>query len=127
LGESLLVAEDDLVGVIVQLAQGDEAAPLLNRFGSGYLETLRIGEDARVFFLDQDGLFAPGAKIAGGAGVDALATLGVEKLGQSEDDADQIEGAALVVSLLHGRRNLVVRLGDDVVEAYSGWIVAPGA
>jgi hypothetical protein len=61
LGERLLVAEDDLLGVVVQLAEGDKAAPLLDDFGSGNLEALRVGEDAGVFLLDQNALLAPGA------------------------------------------------------------------
>ena len=127
LGKGLLVAEDDLLGVVVELAEGDKAAPLLDDFGAGDAETLRVGEDAGVFFLDEDALFAPGAEVAGGAGIDALSAFGIEEFREAEDDAHQIEGAALVVGLLHGGRDLVVGLGDDVVQANCGGIVAPGA
>ena len=61
------------------------------------------------------------------AGIDALAALGVEELRQAENDAHQIVGAALVVGLLHGGGDLVVGLGDHVIQADGGGIVAPGA
>src|ERR1039458_1307130 len=39
LAERLLVAEDDLFGVLMQLAEGDKTAPFLDDFGSGNLES----------------------------------------------------------------------------------------
>ncbi len=51
LGERLFVAEDHLLGVLVQFTDGDEAAPLLHNFGSGNLEALRVSEDRRGFLL----------------------------------------------------------------------------
>ena len=127
LGERLLVAEDDLLGVFVDLAEGDKAAALFYDVGAGNLEALRIGEDAGVLFLGQNALFAPGLEVAGGARIYAFAALGVEQFRQSEDDADQVVGAALVVGLLHGRRDLVVGLGDNVFKADGGGVVPPGA
>ena len=41
--------------------------------------------------------------------------------------ADQVIGAALVVGLLHGRRNFVVGLGDHVAQPDRGGVIAPGA
>ena len=35
LGEGLLVAVDDLVGVVVEVAEGDEAAALADLVGAG--------------------------------------------------------------------------------------------
>ena len=78
LRQRLLVAEDDLVGVVVQLAQSDKSPPLLYDFGSGNLETLRVGKDARLVFLDQHALFAPGAKIACRARIDVFTLLSVK-------------------------------------------------
>jgi hypothetical protein len=66
-------------------------------------------------------------EVAGGAGVDAFAALGIEEFGQAEDDANQVVGAALVVGLLHGRGDFVVGLGDHVFKPDCGGIVAPGA
>src|ERR1035438_6236092 len=127
LGEGLLVAEDDLFGVVMELAEGDKAAALFHDFSAGNLETLGIGEEAGVLFLDQDALIAPGAEVATGAGVDALAAFGIEEFGQAEDDADKVVGAALVVSLLHRRGDLVVGLCHDVVQTDGGGAVTPGA
>ena len=45
----------------------------------------------------------------------------------AEDDADEVVGAELVVSLLHVRRDLVVGLGDDVSHVDAGWIVTESA
>ncbi len=127
LAEGLLVAEDDLLGVVVEPAESDKSAAFFHHVGAGNLEALRVGEDAGVFFLDEDFLFAPGAEVARGAGIDVFAALGVEELRQAEDDAHQIVGAALVVGLLHGGGDFVVGLGDYVVQPDDGGIVAPGA
>src|SRR5579871_4161152 len=108
--------EDHLLGVLMQFAECDEAAALLDRIRSRNPEALRIGVNAWVLLLHQDALLLPGLQIAGCAGVDALAALGIEKFRKAENDANQIERAALVVSLLHGRRNLVIRLSYYVIQ-----------
>ena len=56
LGEGLLVAENDLLSVLVELAEGDETAPFLDYIGAGDAKALGVGKDAGIFFLDQDGL-----------------------------------------------------------------------
>ena len=61
LGERLLVAEDNLLGVVVELAERDEAAAFLDLISPRNAEALGVGEDAGVFLLDQNALFAPGA------------------------------------------------------------------
>jgi hypothetical protein len=64
------------------------------------------------------------------AGVDVRGTVvvdtgsAVEEFGQAEDDPHQVVRAALVIGLLHGRRDLVVRLGDDIFKVDPRWIVA---
>ena len=126
-GERLLMAENHLLGVVVQLAQGNEAAAFLDDVGPWNLEALRVGKNAWFLLLNQHSLLPPCAEIAGRAGVDTFAALGIEKLGKAENDAHQVEWAALIVSLLHGGGNLVVGLGDHVVQADSGGIVAPCA
>ena len=65
-------------------------------------------------------------KVLGGAGVDVLG-FGVVWLVLAEDDTDEVEGALLVVGLLHGRGDLVVGLGDDVFHADAAGVVAEGA
>jgi hypothetical protein len=101
--------------------------PLLHYFGSGNLEALRISEDAGGLLLGQNALLAPGAEVARRPRIDVLAALGVKEFRQAQDDAHQVEGAALVVGLLHGRRDLVVGLGDHVFQPDGRGIVAPGA
>ena len=72
LGEGLLVAVDDLVGVVVELAQGDEAAALLDFAGAGHLVGLGIAVESGLGFFAEDRLFAPGDERFGGAGVDVV-------------------------------------------------------
>ena len=58
------------------------------------------------------------------AGGQEVLRLGVAGLVLAEDDADEVVGAALVVALLHVGRDLVVGLGDDVLHADAGGVVA---
>jgi hypothetical protein len=121
------VAEDNLFGVVVQLAESDESAPFFDDLRARHFETLRIGEDARGIVLRQHALLAPGGEVTRRAGVNALSAFGVRLLRQAQDDAHQIERAAMVVSLLHGGRNLVIGLGYYVLEPNLGGIVTPSA
>ena len=104
-----------------------KAAAGLKDVGSGELELLGIGEDAGVLFLGQNALLAPGPEVLCGARIYAFSFFGVKEFRQSEDDADQVVGTALVVGLLHGRRDLVVGLRDHVFKPDGRGIVAPGA
>ena len=67
---------------------------------------------------------APVREIPRRAGVDVVAARFVEEFGQSQDDADQVVEAALVVRLLHGWSDLVVGLGDYVFHADHARVVA---
>ena len=59
----------------------------------------------------------PGAEVTRGTGIHTFAPLRIEELREPEDDAYQVVGAALVVGLLHRRRDLVVGLGDYIVQS----------
>ena len=72
------MAEDHLVGVVVQFAQGDESTALLHRLRSRNLEALRVGKDARFAFLDQNALLTPGAEVARRARIDVFPPFGVK-------------------------------------------------
>jgi hypothetical protein len=116
-GKGLLMAEDDGLFVVDDLAQSDEAAALSDGSGiAGDGIDLAIGVDGGLVLGDKDFLFAPLAKILSRTGVDVVALV-IEKLRQAEDDADEVEGAALVINLLERRSDLVVGLRNDVVEA----------
>ncbi len=125
LAQGLLVAIDDLVRVFMELSNGDEAATLFNDGGSGNGEALRISEDAGLLLLNQDAFFAPGLQIRCGARVDTFTPLGVKEFRQAENDADEIVGAPLVVCLLHGGRDFVVRLSGDVLKPDFCGVVMP--
>ena len=66
------MAEDDALFVIVEFAEGDEAAALNGRIlRAGNDKTLRIGEDAGFFFAREYALGSPIGKIARRPAVDA--------------------------------------------------------
>jgi len=119
--------EDDLIGEVVELAEGDEAAAFLDDSGAGKAEALGVGVEGGGFLLGEDAKLTPDMELACGAGVDAFAAFGIEEFGQAEEDADQVEGAALVVGLLDGGGDFVVGLGDDIFKANCGGIVTPSA
>ncbi len=122
LGEGLLVAVDDLVGVVVEVAEGDEAAALADFVGVGDGVGLGVAVEGGLGFFGEDVLAAPGAQGVGGAGVDVCSLQSGVGRGNvlAEDDADEVVGAGLVVALLHGGGDLVVGLGDDVFHVDAG-------
>ena len=75
LGEGLFVAVDDLVGVVVEVAEGDEAAALAGFGGVGDGVGLGVAVEGRLGLFGQDALFAPVAEVLGGAGVDVVGLL----------------------------------------------------
>ena len=113
-GEGLLVAEDDARGVVFHLAEGDEALADEALAGIGNDEFLEVGEHAGFGIARPDAAQDPLLHGAGGAGVDIFG-FAVAGAALSEDDAHQIVGARLEVVALHGRRDLVVGLGDKVL------------
>jgi hypothetical protein len=72
LGEGLLVAVDDLFGVVVEVAEGDEAAALAGFGGAWDGIGLGVAVDGRLGFFGEDVIFAPGVEVLGGAGVDVV-------------------------------------------------------
>ncbi len=69
-GERLLVAEDDSLLVVIQFAESNEAAAFVDDPGkTGYGETLRVREDARLAFLGHNAGSAPRGKVTGSVGV----------------------------------------------------------
>ena len=75
--------ENHLLGILVQLAEGNKPAPFLHNLSSRNFESLRISEDAGVLFLDQNALFPPGGKIPRCPRIDAVAPLGIEQFRQA--------------------------------------------
>ena len=133
LGEGLFVPVDDFVGVVVEVAEGDEAAALLDLIGVGDGVGLGVAVEGWFGLFAEDVVLAPVFEGLGGAGVDVVGLLagGEEVLGLgvagevfAEDDADEVVGAGVVVALLHLRGDLVVGLGDDVFHMDAGDVVA---
>ena len=83
------MAVDDFVGVIVEMAESDEAAAFANVIGVGDGVGLGVAVESGLGLFGEDAFFAPGAEGFGGAGVDVLLLrVGGEML--TEDDADEI-------------------------------------
>ena len=122
LGEGLLVAVDDVVGVVVEMTEGDEAATFSGFFRAWDFVGLGVAVEGGVGLFLEDAFGAPFFEGGGGAGVDVVG-VGVVGLVLAEDDADEVVGAGGVVAVLHGSRDLVVGLGDDVGHVDESWIV----
>ena len=106
LGEGLFVAVDDLVGVVVEVAESDEAAAFADFGAIGHGVRLRIAVQGQFRFFGEDAFSAPVFQVFGGAGIAVVGLLagrksgvGVAGLVLAEDDADEVVGAALVVAL----------------------------
>ena len=78
LGQGVLVPENDLLGVVVQFAEGDKAAPLLDYIAVPGTLNAANKRRCRALFPEPGSLFAPGAKVARGPGIDVFATLGIK-------------------------------------------------
>ena len=119
------MAVDDLFRVVIEVTQADEAAALADLRGAGYGIALRVAEERGRFVFLEDVLLPPVNQVGGGAGVYVVG-FGV-RLALAQDDADQVVGALRIVGVLHGRRDLVVRLGHHVFKADGGGVVAKRA
>ena len=72
LGQSLLVAEDDLGGIVFDAAEGDES-PALELASRGGGKGLGVGVDGRRGILPEDAFGAPLAGVGGGPGIYVVA------------------------------------------------------
>ena len=121
------MTEDYAVGVLVQFSQCDESAAFSLSVRARHCEALGVSKHTRSFLLHQDSLLAPGLEVAGRARIYAFSPFGIEEFRQAEDDADQVVRAALVVSLLHGRGDFVIRLCHNGVQPDSAGVISPGS
>ena len=80
LGEGLLVAVDDLVGVVVEVAEGNEAFSFTDFGCSGDGVGLGVAVEGGLGFLAEDALFAPGGEGFGGAGVHVMRSRALSRL-----------------------------------------------
>lgn len=120
------MAVDNLVGVVVEVAEGDEAAPLAG-FGCTWNDVgLGVAIDGGHGFFGEDALAAPVVEVLGCAGVDVILVV-VAGLVFAKNDTDEVVGAGLVVTLLHGGGDLVVGLSDDSLQIDAGGVVTEGA
>ena len=113
-GKSLLVAEDDARRILFHLAESDEALADQALAGIGHDEFLEIGEHPGFGVARPDSALDPLLHGAGGAGVDVLCFV-VVRVAFAEDHAYEVVGTRLEVTGPHGWRDLIVRLGDELL------------
>src|SRR5438105_2142005 len=110
----LLVAEDDTGGVVLDLAEGDEAAALEALLGErrtgGRGEFLGVAVNGRRGIGAQDTFVAPLLEIGSGAGIDVLLIV-VGGFGATENYAHQVVRTGVVIARLHFGGDFVVGLG----------------
>ena len=132
LGEGLFVAVDEVIGVVIEVAEGDEAAAFADfgrfsgRGASGDGVGLGIAVEGGFGFFAEDAFVAPGVIRRGGAGIDVF-RVGVGGFTFAEDDADEVVGALGVVGGLHFGADFVVGLRDDIGHVDAGGVVAESA
>ncbi len=108
----------------MQSAHGNKALPLSLSPRVWHYKRLRIGIN-RGWILPEDSGFLPFFQV--------LCRLRIAIPGRCllpfrppEDDSHQVVRAGSVIAILHGRSDLVVRLGDHIGEVDLLWVVAQG-
>ena len=99
-------------------AQSDKATTLQfrgRRFfaRAGQSKTLRVAVEGGNRILAQNALLPPVAKVGGSPRIYIVCRI-VTFFLPAKDDADKVVWAGRVVTILQGRSDLVVRLGDDL-------------
>ena len=109
------MAEDDFAVVVLDLAQGDKAAPLSGRAGgvAGNLESLRVEIKAGLRIGHQNTFGLPLLQGSSGARVHVLLVI-VAGLRLAQNHAHQVIRAGCVILLLHCRGDFVVGLGHNI-------------
>src|SRR6516162_9434706 len=107
LGQGLLVPVDRAVGIVLDPAKGDEAAPLELAGASRPLETLGIDVKGGLAVLEKNALATPVGEVSGSARID-ICYVGIGGIFLAQNDADEVMRAGGIVGVLHGRGDLVV-------------------
>src|SRR5205085_7778796 len=123
--QSLLVAVDDVVGIIMKFSQPDESAPLGQVPGAGHGESLGIEVKSRLRILLQETSGAPVVEVFRGTRVDVERGIVCLALAAT-NDAYQIMRTQVVIAGLHLWSNLVIRLRDDIFQPKLVTIVTKG-
>src|ERR1051326_333188 len=109
--------EDDALRIVMQAAKRDDAAAFGKIPSAGDGKGLGINEDSRSFIFCQQTGRAPVVKIFGSASIH-IKGRGIGFAGLAQDDPDKVVRAALVISGLHFRGDLVIGLGQHVFQLY---------
>ncbi len=120
------MAEDDVGVVVFDAAEGDKADADFLGVRAGHQIFLGVDVNIGRRILEQDFFLDPLVHFFAGAGVDVVLR---RIAGQHAAffDGDQVVGALGVVAFLHRGANLVVGLGEHVIERYAVGVVAEGA
>jgi len=124
--ESLLVTKDDVGGIIFEFARAYEATAGTAVAGSGNSVFLSVGIESGCGILAYDLVSNPALQGGSSASVDVVLGRVVRKR-STLFNGDQIVRIDGVIALLHGRRDLVVRLSENAIECDACRIVAKRA
>src|SRR5581483_1358159 len=109
-------------GVVLNFPQGDETAALDRSSAVRRRKALDIVVQRGFVVLPQNMRLAPLLKMFGGAGIN-VTMVTIPGLRSSQDDANQVIRARVMVLLLHLRSDLVVGLGNNLRHGYPGRVV----
>ena len=119
-GQGLLVAENHTGIVGLDLPQADEAAPGVAL--TVQPELLGIGIQGGGLVGAQYTFPAPSLQAGRRPGIDVVFFI-ISRLLLAQDDAHQVVRAGSVVAVLHGRRDLVIGLGDGGVHRHAPGVI----
>ena len=113
-GERLFMAMDHSRRIVFHGAQTDETLALQSLATVGRRKPLKIRENTGLTLMFQNAAADPILKECGGASVGVVAFV-VRGRPLAQDDANQIVRAQRKIPRLHARRDLVVRLRNEVL------------
>src|SRR5205085_23252 len=125
-GKSLFVAEDHAGGIIFELACANEAASRAALFRAWDGIFLGISVERWRGILPHDAVRHPSGECGSGTRIDVVLRR-VVGMTAALFNSNEVVGIGGVILLLHGRRNFVVRLGEDTFKRGACGIVAEGA
>ena len=114
-GERLLMAVNHVGGILFDFAESDETFTDQALAGVGHGEFLEVRKNAGLGIAGQHAGGDPVFQMLRGTGV-RIVRLGIRRSAFAQDDAHQVVRAEREIALLHRRRDLVVRLGDEMVQ-----------
>jgi len=120
--QGLFVAVYHLIGVVLDAAERDKSTAF-KVLARGSLKCLGVDINRRGGVLQQDALFPPHTPERGRAGVYVFCGI-VVGFAVAQNNPDEVKRAGRVISLLHGRSDLVIGLSNHLRGGYLLLVVA---